>query len=142
MRSTIISFLYFLRYSIHNFITLDTSSTFSEFTWMIGILNPLATSDAYLELLESIGLVVYPSWLFVMMWMVPFTVYFSTLPNNIVSYTIPCAQMAESPCTWMFSTSSLVWLIIFDLAFPIDTGFCAYRWDGLWTMVTFIFFPS
>lgn len=49
--------------------------------------------------------------------------------------------MAESPWTCILRTSSLMWLIIFDLALPIDTGFWAYKCEGLWTIVTFTLFP-
>lgn len=115
---------------------------FYELTWIIGILNALATSDAYLVDLESIGRVVYPIWLFVMIWMVPFIWNLGTRLNSIDSNTIPCAQIAASPWTWMFSTSSSLWPIILDLAFPIDTGFWAYRWEGLCTIVILVYFPS
>lgn len=55
---------------------------FYEFIWIIGVSKDLAISEQYLDPLESIGLVVYPSWLLVMRWIVPSILYFGTLPKT------------------------------------------------------------
>ena len=47
------------------------ASTSSAFTWMIGMSNPLAGSDAYRVERASSGSVVKPSWLLAIRWIVP-----------------------------------------------------------------------
>jgi len=49
---------------------------------MTGVSNALATSEQYFDPLESMGRVVYPSWLFVMMWIVPSMLYLGTFPST------------------------------------------------------------
>jgi hypothetical protein len=55
---------------------------FSELQWMIGVSNALPISLQYFEPRESIGLVVYPSWLFVMICIVPPISNLGTFPNT------------------------------------------------------------
>ena len=59
------------RYAMASRAASTHASGSSALTWTIGILNPRANPLAYDVLYSSSGLVVNPSWLLTMMWIVP-----------------------------------------------------------------------
>ena len=55
---------------------------FYELMWIIGVSNAFPISVQYFDPLESIGRVVYPNWLFVIIWIVPPILNFGTFPST------------------------------------------------------------